>query len=137
VNCGTAAPQPEAADESAAPQPIEVFPTVQPEVATAPQKVEVHPGKVTIMSGSLGTERFDYAFAASAGLDYARVLHGFILSSDVRGGRRVITPGLATEWESSPDGLTWTLTIREGARFHDGTAISPGGQGIGDLMVNT
>jgi peptide/nickel transport system substrate-binding protein len=125
VNCGTAAPPPEAAGESAAPQVVEVFPTAQPEVALDPQQVEVHPGKVTIMSGSLGTERFDYAFAASAGLDYARVLHGFILSSDVSDGRRVITPGLATAWESSPDGLTWTLTIREGARFHDGTVITP------------
>ncbi len=29
-------------------------------------------------------------------------------------------PGLATEWESSEDGLTWTITTRDGVTWHDG-----------------
>jgi len=33
-------------------------------------------------------------------------------------------PELATEWSSSDDGLTWTLTIRDDAVFHDGTPLT-------------
>jgi peptide/nickel transport system substrate-binding protein len=29
-------------------------------------------------------------------------------------------PGLATEWESSEDGMTWTITTRDGVTWHDG-----------------
>ena len=32
-----------------------------------------------------------------------------------------IEPGLATRWEHTPDGLTWTFHLRGGVRFHDGT----------------
>jgi peptide/nickel transport system substrate-binding protein len=34
------------------------------------------------------------------------------------------TPGLATSWSSSPDGLTWTFKLREGATFHDGEPVT-------------
>lgn len=34
-----------------------------------------------------------------------------------------ILPGLATTWQVSPDGLTWTFQIRQAVYFHDGTAL--------------
>jgi peptide/nickel transport system substrate-binding protein len=33
-------------------------------------------------------------------------------------------PELATEWSASDDGLTWTMTIRDDAVFHDGTPVT-------------
>ncbi|MEU5875671.1 ABC transporter substrate-binding protein [Glycomyces sp. NPDC047369] len=33
-------------------------------------------------------------------------------------------PGLATEWEESEDGLTWTFTIRDGATWSDGEPLT-------------
>jgi ABC-type transport system substrate-binding protein len=61
------------------------------------------------------------AFSADAGHDYARQVHAFLVSSDVKDGQRINIPGVATAWSVSRDGLTWTFTIRKGVKFHDGT----------------
>jgi peptide/nickel transport system substrate-binding protein len=39
------------------------------------------------------------------------------------GGTELI-PGLATEWSSNEDATVWTLTLREGVIFHDGTPFN-------------
>lgn len=36
-----------------------------------------------------------------------------------------VEPGLATEWQASDDGRTYTFTLREGVQFQDGTAFGP------------
>ena len=40
-----------------------------------------------------------------------------------REGSTEIEPALATRWEMSADGLTWTFFLRQGVRFHDGTPL--------------
>ena len=35
-------------------------------------------------------------------------------------------PALATEWDTSPDGLTWTFDIREGVEWSDGEPLTAG-----------
>ncbi|WP_433087265.1 ABC transporter substrate-binding protein [Dactylosporangium sp. CA-052675] len=35
-----------------------------------------------------------------------------------------LTPALATEWESTPDALTWTFKLRQGVKFHDGSPLT-------------
>lgn len=43
-----------------------------------------------------------------------------LVDADVNG---TLMPGLATAWEVSLDGLTWTFTLRDGVTFHDGTTF--------------
>lgn len=35
-----------------------------------------------------------------------------------------VEPGLATKWETSDDGLTWTFHLREGVKFHSGKELT-------------
>jgi peptide/nickel transport system substrate-binding protein len=34
-----------------------------------------------------------------------------------------VVPALATSWQIANDGASWTLTLRDGVRFHDGSAL--------------
>ncbi|MCK8468765.1 ABC transporter substrate-binding protein [Microbacterium sp. KSW4-16] len=44
-----------------------------------------------------------------------------LVSLDAEGA---LNARLAKAWEPSDDGLTWTVTLREGARFNDGTPVT-------------
>jgi peptide/nickel transport system substrate-binding protein len=40
---------------------------------------------------------------------------------NLKPGTTELEPGLATEWEISSDAMTYTFSLREGVKFHDGT----------------
>jgi ABC-type transport system substrate-binding protein len=133
VACGSAA-EPAPADVQPAdtsgnqqppPAPVEVdTPTPVPQVVAEPAEVEVHPGKVTLLVGDFGTERFDTIYG-STGKEIRKNFHGHLTSWDRLDGRMVIVDGIASKWELSDDGKTTTYTIREGVKFHDGTEVTP------------
>lgn len=53
-------------------------------------------------------------------MTFLRLVYDRLLETDVDGK---ITEGLATEWGYSDDGKTFTLKLREGVKFSDGTPV--------------
>ena len=43
---------------------------------------------------------------------------------NLKPGTTELAPGLATEWEVSPDALTYTFALREGVKFHTGNEMT-------------
>ena len=50
-----------------------------------------------------------------------RMLHGWLIAGNEN---TEMIPGIAESWELSADGLQWTWTIRNGAKFHNGDDLT-------------
>ena len=127
VACGSSAQpadQP-AADQPAADQPAAVQPTAAPVSAvdpiSAPAGVTVHPGTLTWLVAGWGSATFDYTFDVGGSNNYMRFLGGFLQETN---DTAEILPGIASDWSLSEDGKTWTVTVRDGVKFHDGTTLT-------------
>lgn len=72
----------------------------------------------------------DYSFGLATTLDphspnrfymYVATAYNTLVEKDVDGS---YLPSLATAWESNEDATEWTITLREGVMFHDGTEMT-------------
>lgn len=106
-------PAPTAAPPSGAP-PASTEPSVAPSAAIKEggKLVVALPGDIT---------RTDSALIDDSNSSYVmqQVMEGLVALKP--GSTTEIVPSLATKWEISADGLTYTFTVREGVKFHDGT----------------
>jgi peptide/nickel transport system substrate-binding protein len=81
-------------------------------------------GKITVVLAGLGTQDYDPAHDKNSGEVLVNAHVGEALA--IMGpDKNVYVPALAPKWETAPDGLSWTFTIRKDAKFHDLTPVTP------------
>lgn len=64
------------------------------------------------------------ATSFSTEANYMANIYETLVTVNPPGSEEEFSPALATDWETSEDGLTWTFALREGVTFHDGAALT-------------
>ncbi len=79
---------------------------------------------VLSIAASAAVTTWDPVLSFSTEALYMSNLYEPLLWKNAEGAAEEFTPAIASSWEASDDGLTWTFTIREGATFHDGEPVN-------------
>jgi peptide/nickel transport system substrate-binding protein len=80
------------------------------------------PGGTLIAAISGEPDQFDpHATSAYASFQVLENVYDTLVVPDAEGE---FQPSLASEWDTSDDGLTWTFTLRDDVTFHDGSEFS-------------
>jgi peptide/nickel transport system substrate-binding protein len=80
--------------------------------------------KITFIEGSTNDISTVNPWLALETPEYEVLSLNFDLLLNFDKANLAASPGLATQWTQSPDGLTWTFTIRDDATWQDGTPLT-------------
>ena len=92
----------------------------------------VYGGTMIIATTSEGPTFSNWEEAAGSAPHYGHPVGNMLVSKQDWGDKQdfidasywTIVPDLATSWEQSTDGLTWTFNIRDGVNFSDGVPFT-------------
>lgn len=91
------------------------------QAASSVLAAEAPRGKLTVAVASFGFEATLPTEGSIANHLYWDAMYDWMFTHDKNWNLR---PGLITEWKLSEDGQTWTLKVRDGVRFHDGSPLT-------------
>ncbi|HEY3484354.1 MAG TPA: ABC transporter substrate-binding protein, partial [Ilumatobacteraceae bacterium] len=84
---------------------------------SAPTEGAAPEGELVVDVETLNSENFIVSLGHEAETSYTSLVYETLLYA--KHDTLELMPGLATEWTTSDDGLSWTFTLREGVMFHD------------------
>ena len=135
----TAQPQAQTAPQPApteVPQPAQPVPFATRVPAALPSEVVANPitkdvypdaqwGGILRRGGYYDPAHYDLLQVSSVTNSFKQMmlLNNVLRYNPLDAGKTII-PDLATSWEVSEDGYTWTFPLREGVTFHDGTIMN-------------
>jgi peptide/nickel transport system substrate-binding protein len=93
--------------------------SLDPSVPTPTPTPAIHGGTLRVAMPSVAASLDPWSDAASPVA--TRQVFETLVGVDPATSR--ITPALASSWQMTNDGATWTFTLRDGVRFHDGDAL--------------
>lgn len=76
--------------------------------------------KTLVYAAYADVKDWDPSIAFSMEVVMLRQVYETLTVYNPPGSKELLSPGLATSWEVSEDGLTWTFKLRQGVKFHDG-----------------
>jgi peptide/nickel transport system substrate-binding protein len=79
-------------------------------------------GTVNVVHGSTPNQFDPCGTLNGSELAYMTAIYAPLLRSDPATGK--LSPGIATKWDTSADGLTLSLTLQKGLKFQDGTPLN-------------
>lgn len=79
-------------------------------------------GTLKIAGGTTTSPHFDLHQGAT--VHPLTHVYNNLVRKDLTDGFRTMIPDLATKWDIAPDKLSYTFTLRDGVRFHDGTPFT-------------
>jgi peptide/nickel transport system substrate-binding protein len=113
--CGT--PAPTAAPTTAPPEEEPTAAPTEEPTAVPTEAPAVPEGSLTVALSTLEAETFLPWNGGGGRTPYLELIYEYLVYLDPE--TEEPTPGLATSWEMSDDGMSWTFEIREGVPFHE------------------
>jgi peptide/nickel transport system substrate-binding protein len=113
------------APATVAPAPV-IQPTARAEVQPGElmKAPEPNPKRGGILRTAWGATTAHYDIHQGGNNNILIQTYDGLIHKNLMTGLRGVVPALATKWEASPDGKTYTFTLRDGVKFHDGTPFT-------------
>jgi len=79
--------------------------------------------EVLYVAGTSDVTTWDPSYSYSTEAEYLANIYEPLIWANPPGSAESFRPGLATSWEVSDDGLTWTFHLRHNVTFHNGDTL--------------